>query len=71
MPTPDALQMLFKGDQLRPVVAKKMGLVHDVAPAGEIVQRAKDWVKANPKAMAPWDDPKFKPPREKSFRQRE
>ena len=67
MPTPDALQMLLKGDQLRPAVAKKMGLVHDVAPAGEIVQRAKDWVKANPKAMAPWDDPKFKAPSGKVF----
>ena len=32
MPTPDALQMLLKGDQLRPAVAKKMGLVHEVAP---------------------------------------
>src|SRR5271169_1631921 len=62
MPTPDALQMLFKGDQIRPAAAKKMGLVHDVAPAGEIVQRAKDWVKANPGAKAPWDDPKFKLP---------
>ena len=34
MPTPDALQMLFKGDQICPAVAKKMGLVHDVAPRG-------------------------------------
>ena len=33
MPTPDALQMLFKGDQIRPAAAKKMGLVHEVAPA--------------------------------------
>ena len=33
MPTPDALQMLFRGDQLKPAAAKKMGLVHDVAPA--------------------------------------
>src|SRR6202521_1543467 len=67
MPTPDALQMLFKGDQIRPAAAKKMGLVHDVAPAGEIVQRAKDWVKANPGAKAPWDDPKFKLPSGKVF----
>ena len=37
MPTPDALQMLFRGDQLKPAAAKKMGLVHDVAPADEIV----------------------------------
>ena len=33
MPTPDALQMLLKGDQIRPAQAKKMGLVHEVAPA--------------------------------------
>src|SRR6202522_1635012 len=67
MPTPDALQMLFKGDQIRPAAAKKMGLVHEVAPAGEIVQRAKEWVKANPSAKAPWDDPKFKLPSGKIF----
>ena len=34
LPTPDALQMLFKGDQIKPAVAKKMGLVHDVAQIG-------------------------------------
>ena len=67
LPTPDALQMLFKGDQLKPATAKKMGLVHEVAPASEIVQRAKEWVKANPNAKAPWDDPKFKPPSGKIF----
>ena len=59
--------MLFKGDQLKPAAAKKMGLIHEVAPEGEIVQRAKDWVKANPNAKAPWDDPKFKPPSGKVF----
>src|SRR6202789_4146432 len=52
MPTPDALQMLLKGDQIRPAAAKKMGLVHEVAPADQIVTLAK----------APWDDPKFKLP---------
>jgi 3-hydroxyacyl-CoA dehydrogenase / enoyl-CoA hydratase / 3-hydroxybutyryl-CoA epimerase len=67
LPTPEALQMLFKGDQLRPTAAKRMGLVHEVAPADEIVQRAKAWVKANPHAKAPWDDPKFKLPSGKVF----
>ena len=67
MPTPDALQMLFKGDQLKPAAAKRMGLIHEVAPEGEIIQRAKDWVKANPGAKAPWDDAKFKPPSGKVF----
>src|ERR1700674_4146182 len=67
MPTPDALQMLLKGDQIRPAAAKKMGLVHEVAPADQIVALAKAWVKANPNAKAPWDDPKFKPPSGKVF----
>jgi len=67
MPTPDALQMLFRGDQLKPAAAKKMGLVHDVAPLDEIVAQAKAWVKANPSAKAPWDDPKFKAPSGKVF----
>jgi 3-hydroxyacyl-CoA dehydrogenase/enoyl-CoA hydratase/3-hydroxybutyryl-CoA epimerase len=67
MPTPDALQMLFKGEQIRPAAAKKMGLVHDVAPIADIVARAKEWVKANPAAKAPWDDPKFKLPSGKVF----
>ena len=67
MQTGDALQMLFKGEQLRPAAAKAMGLVHEVAPLGEIVAKAKAWVKANPGAKAPWDDPKFKPPSGKVF----
>ncbi|MGO9741777.1 MAG: 3-hydroxyacyl-CoA dehydrogenase NAD-binding domain-containing protein [Roseiarcus sp.] len=67
MPTPDALQMLLKGDPLKPAIAKKMGLVHEVVAAGEIVAHAKAWVKANPHAKAPWDDPKFKTPSGKVF----
>jgi len=67
MPTADALQMLFKGEQIRPAAAKKMGLVHEVAPAAEVVEGAKAWVKANPNAKAPWDDPKFKLPSGKVF----
>ena len=67
MPTPDALQMLFKGEQLRPAAAKKLGLVHEVAPADQVVSLAKAWVKANPNAKAPWDDPKYKLPSGKVF----
>ena len=67
MPTPDALQLLLKGDHLRPAVAKKMGLVNELAPADQIIALAKAWVKANPNAKAPWDDPKFKLPSGKVF----
>jgi 3-hydroxyacyl-CoA dehydrogenase / enoyl-CoA hydratase / 3-hydroxybutyryl-CoA epimerase len=62
MQTTDALQMLFRGDHLKPAAVKAMGLVHDIAPLAEIVGRAKAWVKANPNAKAPWDDPKYKLP---------
>ena len=37
MQTGDALQMLFKGEQIRPKAAKAMNLVHEVAPADDIV----------------------------------
>jgi 3-hydroxyacyl-CoA dehydrogenase/enoyl-CoA hydratase/3-hydroxybutyryl-CoA epimerase len=67
MPTPDALQMLAKGDQIKPAAAKKMGLVHEVAPLAEIVAKAKAWVKANPGAKAPWDKPDYKLPSGKVF----
>ena len=58
----DALQFLFKGDQLRLSRAKAMKLVDAVVPAADLVKAAKEWVKVNPKAKAPWDDEKFRLP---------
>ena len=62
MDTQSALQMLLKGDSVPAQRAKMMNLVHEVAPAGEIVARAKAWIMGGGKAVAPWDDPKFKLP---------
>jgi 3-hydroxyacyl-CoA dehydrogenase/enoyl-CoA hydratase/3-hydroxybutyryl-CoA epimerase len=62
MPTGDALQMLFKGEQIRAAAAKSMNLIHAVAPRDQIVQAAKDWLKANPTAKAPWDTEGWKAP---------
>ena len=67
MQTGDALQMLFKGDQIRALLAKNMGLVHDVAPRAEIVERAKAWIRGGGKALAPWDEPKFRAPSGKVY----
>ncbi len=61
MQTADALQMLFKGEQIRAKAAKSMNLVHDLAPADEIGARAKAWIAGGGKAVAPWDEPGFKP----------
>jgi 3-hydroxyacyl-CoA dehydrogenase/enoyl-CoA hydratase/3-hydroxybutyryl-CoA epimerase len=58
----DALQFLLKGDQLRLDRAKAMKLIDAVVPAGDLVAKAKEWVKANPKAKAPWDVDGFRLP---------
>ncbi|MDU0342189.1 3-hydroxyacyl-CoA dehydrogenase NAD-binding domain-containing protein [Bosea rubneri] len=65
MQTGDALQMMFKGEQIKALPARNMGLVHAVLPRAEIVSAAKEWLKANPQAKQPWEDPKFKLPSNK------
>lgn len=67
MHTGDALQMLFKGEQIRPKAAKTMNLAHEVAPRGEIVGKAKAWIAAGGKGVAPWDEKGFKLPSGKVF----
>ncbi len=67
MQTGDALQMLFKGEQLQPARAKSMNLVHELAKKEELVDRAKAWILSGGKAIAPWDNPKFRPPSGRVF----
>ena len=62
MPPADALQYLLKGDQLRLNRAKTMKLVDEIVPPAELVQKAKDWIKAGGKPTAPWDIDGFKLP---------
>jgi 3-hydroxyacyl-CoA dehydrogenase/enoyl-CoA hydratase/3-hydroxybutyryl-CoA epimerase len=58
----DALQFLLKGDQLRVERAKGMKLIDAVVPPSDLIKSAKEWVKANPKAKAPWDTDGFRLP---------
>jgi 3-hydroxyacyl-CoA dehydrogenase/enoyl-CoA hydratase/3-hydroxybutyryl-CoA epimerase len=67
MQTGDALQMLFKGEQIKPKAAKAMNLVHEVASAGDIVAKAKAWIAAGGRGVAPWDEKGFKLPSGKVF----
>jgi 3-hydroxyacyl-CoA dehydrogenase/enoyl-CoA hydratase/3-hydroxybutyryl-CoA epimerase len=67
MPTPDALQMLLKGDQIKPAAAKAKNLVHALAPRSDIVAKAKEWIKAGGKGVAPWDIQGWKAPSGKIF----
>ena len=67
MPTGDALQMLVRGEQIRPAAAKAMGLVHALAPVGELIAAAKRWIAEGGKGVAPWDEKGFKPPSGRVF----
>jgi 3-hydroxyacyl-CoA dehydrogenase/enoyl-CoA hydratase/3-hydroxybutyryl-CoA epimerase len=67
LPTGDALQLLFKGEQIKAKKAKALNLVHELAPEGEIVDRAKAWIVQGGKGVAPWDAQGFKPPSGKVF----
>ncbi len=60
--TGDALLMMMKGEPLKPQAAQKLNLVHAVTPKAEIVERAKDWIKAGGSAAQPWDQDGFKLP---------
>jgi 3-hydroxyacyl-CoA dehydrogenase/enoyl-CoA hydratase/3-hydroxybutyryl-CoA epimerase len=56
-----ALMQMSEGKSWRPAEAKGAGVVHELAPAGEVVQRAIAWAKTG-KAQQPWDDKSFKLP---------
>ena len=58
-----ALMYLVQGNTMSPQEAVGFGVFQEIAAAGEIVDRAKAWVKANPKGgVQPWDQKKFKFP---------
>ncbi len=59
--------MLLKGDQIKPAAAKAKNLVHALAPRAEIVAKAKEWIKAGGKGVAPWDVQGWKAPSGKIF----
>ncbi|MDQ1257167.1 MAG: 3-hydroxyacyl-CoA dehydrogenase / enoyl-CoA hydratase / 3-hydroxybutyryl-CoA epimerase [Candidatus Hydrogenedentes bacterium] len=58
-----AFPYLVEGKELRPAGAKSAGIVNDVAAdRGEMMEKARAWIAANPKAKAPWDERDFKIP---------
>lgn len=67
MPTDHALQLLFKGDQIKPEFALKFGLVHEVVRPEELLDAARAALHKGVSPVAPWDDEKFKLPSNKVF----
>ncbi len=58
----NAAMLATQGRPIDPNTAKGQGIIQEVVPADEVVAKAKEWVKANPKAIQPWDKKGFKFP---------
>jgi 3-hydroxyacyl-CoA dehydrogenase/enoyl-CoA hydratase/3-hydroxybutyryl-CoA epimerase len=59
----NSLPFLTEGKRLKPADALKNGLIDELANSPEeMMEKAKTWIKANPKAINPWDDKGFKIP---------
>ena len=67
MPTDHALQLLFRGDQIKPDFALKFGLVHEVVRPEELLDAARAALRKGVSPVAPWDEEKFKLPSNKVF----
>ena len=58
-----ASMYLLQGKSMSPQEALGFGVANELAPADEVVAKAKAWVKANPtKGVQPWDQKGFKFP---------
>jgi len=60
--TEKALAVIVQGKKLKPKQALEQGVVHEIAPVGELLQRAKTWLLESPNPVAPWDVKGFKLP---------
>jgi len=60
----NALEWLIQNKKYTPKKALAAGMIHELAEdETDLVKKAKQWIKANPNAKAPWDaDPKYKIP---------
>ncbi len=58
----EALKLITEGRQLGAADALKKGLVHEVAPASEIVERARQWILKGGEGVQPWDRKGFRIP---------
>ena len=59
----NSLMYLLQGKEVRPTQALKDGLIDDLAESQEeLIQKAKDWIFANPNPVQPWDNKKHRVP---------
>lgn len=57
-----AAQAIMTGKPFNAQTSLGLGIVHEIAPADQVVEKAKAWVKKTSSAIAPWDKKGFKYP---------
>src|SRR6056297_3588712 len=57
-----ASPLLLEGKLNEPKKAKSAGVVDEVVPADEVLEKAKEWVLSEPKIVKPWDAKGYKMP---------
>jgi len=57
-----SLPYLLEGGNIAAAEAKKLGLVHEVVPAGELLSAARRWLLGSPVAVQPWDQKGYRVP---------
>jgi len=57
-----AAQAITTGKPYNGQIAMGLGIVQAMAPTDQVVEKAKEWVKKSPSALAPWDKKGFKFP---------
>ena len=57
-----ALGVIVQGKQLKPQAALDLGVVHEIAPVDELLERARTWLLETPNPIAPWDVKGFRIP---------
>jgi 3-hydroxyacyl-CoA dehydrogenase/enoyl-CoA hydratase/3-hydroxybutyryl-CoA epimerase len=60
--TEKALGVILQGKKLRPKEALELGVVQEIAPADELLERARAWLLDSPEPVAPWDVKGFRFP---------
>ncbi|MEO1150444.1 MAG: 3-hydroxyacyl-CoA dehydrogenase NAD-binding domain-containing protein [Pseudomonadota bacterium] len=58
----NAAMMITQGTPVNAATAQQYNLINEIVPADQLMEKAKSWIRANPKVTAPWDQKKFKFP---------
>jgi 3-hydroxyacyl-CoA dehydrogenase / enoyl-CoA hydratase / 3-hydroxybutyryl-CoA epimerase len=57
------MKVLLQGTRYKPAEAKELGLVDEIAATpDELLSKARDWIKANPETVQPWDAKGYRMP---------